>query len=252
MTDTVRLWVGTYPPDRIAACRLPPIAYTFRPKTVRLMTKAYTTMSTPMMSRTIGVPPRLPARIQVNAPMMPPKRTTLMIIGVSGSTWRSCLRRVRRDRSWLITSAAMVTAPSTSVTTSRLAMYPRLFVTEPFEIDMKPPGKPATVLLTRRMARPRKASQPPRVTMNAGTPTYATQNPCQAPARAPRRPGRCLAGVLGGVRRRSRVHRHPRRLARLPRPGHPPGQQDGRRLPGRFHIDLERLRDEQPGVHRQP
>ncbi len=32
---------------------------------------------------------------------------------------------------------------------------------------------------------PRKNSMPARVTMNAGTPTYATHQPCQAPTRAP-------------------------------------------------------------------
>ena len=43
--------------------------------------------------------------------------------------------------------------------------------------------------------RPRKISMPARVTMNAGTPTIATQKPCQAPMTSPRsRPATTASG----------------------------------------------------------
>src|SRR6478735_480344 len=172
-------------PERTAACRLPPIAYTCRPKPLRLSTNEQAMISAPTMSRTMGVPPALRASQYVTTPMSAAATTTLTTKAESGSTERPCLRSDVRERHWETANAAMPRAPMPSVTTSRSPTNPNQFGTDPLLIALNPSGRPATVVPTSTIASPRKTSMPASVTMKAGMPTYATQNPCQTPTSAP-------------------------------------------------------------------
>ena len=101
--------------------------------------------------------------------------TSLMVNDTRGSSSRPSRRSAARDRSWLATITAMVTTPSSSVTTSPLATYPSALGRDPLEMSTNGCGNPETVTPTSTIARPRKISIPASVTMNAGIPTYATQ-----------------------------------------------------------------------------
>ena len=117
LTKIQKLTARTLTPDSVAAARLPPIAYTWHPKTVRVVMTLYAMISTARMMSTIGRP-RACASCHAKYMTTAPTSTILATNSGKDSTGCSYLMRAIRLRYWLTAYPATAIPPMSRVNAS--------------------------------------------------------------------------------------------------------------------------------------